>query len=664
MVVTGGKDALDKAIKLKASVVLLSNVMPQMNGEEAFLALSENIPDIRTYIICKNPAEAASAEFLAQHPDCIVAMPYAQKTIGEYLVPEMGGVLAEYLKKDLSVPKDNIDQRLSPRVIAQGFVEFDIKGSKHKGVILNLSKTGALFSSKVEVPLGHEFVLDMHTPSGVTIQVNTQVVRVKKDEDTKGEGYALGARFLEVTPEQLEHLELWIAALRSVMNQITEQVDSPSSGDEAYEPPAAQAVDELKEKLDFYFEGTKLGGEAITVNPNWILLESDRSFLEGQVVKIRITSASAVFSEVSAQIVKSQPKKENVFRAGAKYIFLDEAQKKSVQDWVAKYGAILSKEVAAPDAKFVQRILTVNADMLIQHIAANPFDPRLRFVGVLTPMEQDALRRQDSAAICLQRLICGRAKCGLLYDFLPTIQANTKVIGEAFLRIFSTLLSETDELEREAEGEVRRAVNENNNELRVELNASSNKFHDIKGRVLLAAVDRLGGSSLAEAPGFGEIMQRAERVRSVQIVEDVKYKRKQEVKKHEKKKKKQTTFVSKKIKIGMTIALFTIFLAVIFRAKSGYIAPSKLELEFDLLKVVATDDGVSLYCNEMMWDRLRDSDKEQTVISIEKYLTKEHLKQAKLLNEQGKLLAATAVVERPIGKDPVYKRRMKGSKSF
>lgn len=554
LIITGGKDALDKATKLNPRAVILGVNMPQQGGLETFEAILIQSPEAEVFLVRRSPHEHVPEAFLARHGSHFSEIQNAQERVGAVLIPLFDGNWQEYARRDLRPPKDNADQRMAPRVMGRGDLALEWEGARHAARLLNLSRSGALLGTDLQMPLGTRLPVHMTLPDGGGIVATVEVVRIK--EEAASPRFAVGVRFLEIPAADVPRLELWITALRFVVNQ--------EGGGPSAEAPAAAS------------------------------------------------------SHADEHLPPLAP------------------------------GAL--------DAKFVRAALNLKGDDVASLVGADP-DPRLRWVRVRSDTERAAFARQDQRARAIQRAVGLRAKCGVFLDFIPTLAVNQGALADPLLNILAAMVHEIEEAEVGMEIAFNQTPPDAGAE-RQEIIASSNRLHRLKVRTVVALLDSLDKARWKSHPGYVELEKVRQRL-GASGDEEVKYAR-HEVKVEEKKSARKFGFkVNRKLKVALAVLSFLAFAATLFGKTSGYVSVSKLELTFELTRAKRIEDNLELFCLGGQWDRLRDEDKLATMDSIEKFLTAERFRQAKLYDEQGKLLAATAVVQRPIGKPPVYSRRLK-----
>jgi DNA-binding NarL/FixJ family response regulator len=183
---SNGREAVDKALKLKAEVVIIDIGMPDLNGLEATRQILKENPEIKVLILTLHDSDqlvqevlnAGARGFLLKSDAArdLVAAVEALRRDKIYLTPKVASmVLDGYLKRDhVPAPETHTRSRLTPRereivqLLAEG------KSSKEVAVALGLSvKTAETHRSNIMRKLELHSVSDL-----VLYAVRNNIVQV------------------------------------------------------------------------------------------------------------------------------------------------------------------------------------------------------------------------------------------------------------------------------------------------------------------------------------------------------------------------------------------------------------------------------------------------------------------------------------------------------
>lgn len=541
--------------------------------------------------------------------------------------------------------------------------EFEVHSKRYPAKIQNLSRTGVLFHTDQPLEVNSEILIYVKTPTGDLLKLVSYVVRQKQLNE--GMGYAVGAKFSHKNPEDLGKIDLWVANQRHFVDESSDlplanvSESHQQDNDESSDGPEASI-------LAYSSDNARVEISVISIQPQWILVDTVQPLVNGQFLVFEFRGIKPSAFRLKTQVVKTQKRSDDKSRVGLNFIFEADKQKSQLIEWIAYFSGQIAKESPPPETKFVQSFLNAPLESLVSYFTADPPDLRLRFVGVLSSYEKEAFNQNDEASICFQKLVMLRAKCGLYHDFIPTIQSNVKVLGDLFLKILSDLFTAIALADQEIDTQIRSAVEREDNELRQSLNASSNQLHDVKAKMLFRLERRLSLTHFAQHTVMKDVIAQVDSIRRLHSrTEEVKYSKKEaKIEIPEESKSSFSFKVSKKVKIGLALSFFVFIVTVGYRTISNKVSVSNVDIGITVSRAQKIEDGIEVFCVSSQWERLRTEDKLNALKSIEQYIVKERLRQGKVLGEKGQLLAATAVILRPVGKPPVFARRIPKVKSF
>lgn len=290
------------------------------------------------------------------------------------------------------------------------------------------------------------------------------------------------------------------------------------------------------------------------------------------------------------------------------------------------------KEVAASSLQTLSPVL----------LDESPESP-LAFLDPLTPYERAAFCSQDARSDCVQRMVFLRAKCCVLASFAPRIRIDPGVLGGSFLESVGSVLAQSDSLNEETEQYVKEAVASAERAHRQGLNEASTRLHEAKNRLMKNVADNLAFQGLGTGDRILEdIRARVSAFRDVPIVQDSSVK-------FDRRSKKRKGDLTNAARLFYAFVLFGIGLLMVggiyrWTHVSSHISPDELKVSISIERVDKEDKDLVLHVRLREWDQLDASARDEISIRIEKYLKTKKLRQAKILDETGQMLAAVSTI--------------------
>ena len=444
----------------------------------------------------------------------------------------------------------------------------------------------------------------------------------------------------------------------------SEASSAPAKGEE-FRPPPERMLS--AGSVQYVLDNKLYDGLVKNLNSNGILFATQFEISKGTLITLRLKAPNGYEFVVPGTVVRtvnlSERQEEFSFATGVKFAQVSEEDRSILEEWIA---SLLPPDKRALPPEFVRRALEADPELIRPLVSENRFDARYQWLGQLTDFEQAAFSLQDAQSDCVRRLVLLRVQCGVFHDFVPVLKADSKNLGGIFLGLLSGLLSRADAIETEVDQYVRDAVATGKETERQNLNLVSNHLHDVKAKMLFQVADKLTPGGLGpHASLLGQVQERVKQLRVLKGVgsEELKYTRKTEPK------SPPSIAVSHKrgasrISLKYLIPLVLVFLIVVGKIVSGIVTTIKfatsLDLPIAIKKLEKEEEGIRLQVSRLDWDRLKQDQRDDMFMKIEKYLEKQYLAQMTVVDEKGQMLGA--IMSGFMGRKRVYERRFSATK--
>ncbi|HLG20214.1 MAG TPA: response regulator [Bdellovibrionota bacterium] len=402
-------------------------------------------------------------------------------------------------------------------------------------------------------------------------------------------------------------------------------------------------------QIVFSFENQEYRGVVINASASGVLFASDATMPMGTRLTLRFSSRSGETYEFSTEAIRTIELKEpyeNFPKAiGARFVDLKEEDRELLDDILAAARARSKAQAPEIDATFVRNFLGISTDAIRVVALGGEGDEKVKkILGELPPFERQAFTVETPVAACVQRMVLLRSQCDAYRLFVPSIQADRGALAALFLPMLAHLLKKADEIDQEVEGLVREAVAQGNSSDRQGLNEMSTRLYEAKTKMMISATDTLSSEGLGpEGAILKEIQTRVDQIRSLSkgAAVDLKYDRRAAPPPPPPGVEARPS-VFKKRSVQLTIAAFFLVTALgaAWNFFASRVSSSELRIGLAFTKAKLEEDGLTIYSSQEAWDRLPKEDIKAMLDNLEAYLKKEKARQCKIVDENGKLMAA------------------------
>ncbi len=407
-----------------------------------------------------------------------------------------------------------------------------------------------------------------------------------------------------------------------------------------------------------YFQGEgEKEGTLLNLSRGGILFGAHELVGRGTRVTVQCESEETGGFVVEGTVVRaealSNPRQGCPFAAGAKFKELDAETADKLDRLIAglaRQENRKKKPVSLSPEAFRQ---IMNGDwQLLQPLfqGQNSLPGLADLLGESTDLEKKAFSEEDELSLCVRALVVARVHCSTFLSFLPKIAENPGTFAEPFLPFLTVLFAQLASLEEEADKFVRQAVAEENETLRQSLNEASNRLHEYKIAVIFQTVETLQGKNVGSAaPVLAMVVEKAKLMRDLSQTpsEEVKYARRasppQATKKDKEEKKdrkgKKPIYSRWSVRIGFSLLLVVAGFEYLSGVIGAGVSDEELLIPLGVTKLVKDEETLFVHSTQRDWDRLRRDVIDGIFPIIEAYLHKEKLRQAKIYDEKGKMMA-------------------------
>ena len=281
----------------------------------------------------------------------------------------------------------------------------------------------------------------------------------------------------------------------------------------------------------------------------------------------------------------------------------------------------------------------------------------------LLPVEKDAFSATDETSEYVRRIVVLRTQCIGYRAFIPVLQSKRGSLAGPFLPYLRSIFEQADQIEDEIVEKVRDAVQQEDEQTREILNEVSNRLYESKVELVFSIDEKVSSEGLGpESEIIESIKERAKKLRELQQYkgETVTYARRSLLKKKEeekKKEKKKTKGVSKKVQIITIAAGLTIIVGIsLVRFLMSRVSQSDLKIPIEFVSAKVEENGLLIFMERKNWAVIPEEQHEEIFDLLEAYLKEQKLRQAKIMDEQGKYIAA--LLYGRVGRNVNYERRV------
>ena len=361
---------------------------------------------------------------------------------------------------------------------------------------------------------------------------------------------------------------------------------------------------------------------------------------------------------VRLQALPDQKKKP--FLVGTKFKEVDYDTELRLENILMSLHKLEEKELPPLTVEEVKGILESGIERVKLIFEKQDVNPYLeKSVGELSEYERTAFISITEFGKVIQGLVANRVKCKVLELFLPHLREYPSIYAPDIVPSMASLLFEMDRIEEQADALVRKAVDGGDEKTRNYLNNSSNRLFNTKSK-LLREMDRI----LSNMPVHSSFAKDLEIVKKY-VKRAVSYESMPPEVMAQKTKYSPAVYSptgarrvngivyspesiaeSQKTKSSWLVLLAAI--AVI--AYGGYeamvflnrlVPKEQYRFSFEPIRIERDRSySLSFYVGRENWQQLEDWQQKSFLNEIEILLTKDHLKQAKVLDPMGNLLAA------------------------
>lgn len=440
---------------------------------------------------------------------------------------------------------------------------------------------------------------------------------------------------------------------------------SGGRGKESEEMIRGSARVEVPGKIKYTLGDQALEGDLMNASRTGVLFAARIAHPPGVLLTLKFMGSDGADFEIQASVVRTlqlkEPRKGLAIAVGAKFENLG-------PDGAERVQKILNIAAAQPSAmklspEVVRRLLEGTAEIIRPVIQGEDTDPPLKMLlGEMTPAEIEAFSGTTPTADCIRRLVLHRVQCNAFFVFLPTLQAQRNVVGAPFLNLLKGLLANSDAIEEEVNGLVKLAVNAGDEPTRQTLNGISSTLYQAKVKLLYGVNEKIPPEGLGpEAEIVKAVADRVEHLRSLKegVQFDLKYARRAPPPPpvESAKAKGKSIFARRNTQVAVGVMVLVALGIGGLRIFGGRVSKNELQLSIPVESAMRDDNGINVVITRGSWNTLPSKlEKEKLLDGVQAFLEKNRLLQAKVLDENGRLIAA--ILGGHAGRKIVYSRRI------
>ncbi|MFH1263735.1 MAG: response regulator [Pseudomonadota bacterium] len=440
---------------------------------------------------------------------------------------------------------------------------------------------------------------------------------------------------------------------------------APSAGEPASEslalteaPPLS--VSDIPAKVAAYgpveviVDGQTKQGELINLSRSGVLIALGTVVSAGTKVGLKFgwpgDPPASIRGAVAKVVELTEPRHGLLFATGVKFSELTKDQLTRIVATMARFFETALRS-ASLDPMWVDRIVSSKvADLIAVALDKDPKSP-LSFLGPLTEFERVALGSEEIGTEHVRRTVALRIKLGVLATYAPRILADPGVMADPFLLKVGPLLSQTAEIEEEIEKQVKQAVAARDETQRRGLNETATRLHNAEVE-LAEKASGLGNTGLGtEALRILEDLRsriallREPRPGGITGIQYGRRSGKQEEKKPEPEvrgKKNKSAWIGKAIAAAI-VALGGGGIYLIVDYTGRRVERTELSLSIPLDSAEREENGLVIHTKALHWEQTKGEARDQVFTQTEAYMKKYRLRQAKIVDENERILAAITV---------------------
>jgi hypothetical protein len=400
---------------------------------------------------------------------------------------------------------------------------------------------------------------------------------------------------------------------------------------------------EIPGPLTYRVGANERRGWILNANRAGVLIASEREENAGTRVVLRIPAIGGEPFDLPAIVTRSGKKQTPIrglsFALGLQLQGLTETD-------TQRLGWILESQESKLRISLEQAREFLSADegtlgaAVLDESSDSPF---LVFLGDIAPFERAALTETDPVHLLAREMTLLRAQLGVFRSLLPKIVADPVSQAQVFRPLLEQLVLRSDQAEMKAEEMIRQLAEREDRENRKNLNELSTRLHEPKLDLYREVEKRL--APLASPPWEGavtEIKERLERVRAARRKSDT------DAGYHtpfaKKAAEKKTAAKARMAQRITNLAVFGIPIALTVLAAWLLLLPRFRLSAFDipLAGITSTleEDTLVVKTYRGEWHKLSAGDRDKTLRGIQQYMEQKRLRNAKILAEDSRMLAA------------------------
>jgi CheY-like chemotaxis protein len=404
---------------------------------------------------------------------------------------------------------------------------------------------------------------------------------------------------------------------------------------------------EVSGAVNYMIGGKESRGELLNASASGVLFAAESSVPAGTEVLLEFENLDGSTFSLMTRAVRSvtlkQVRGKLAYGVGVKFENVEPEDREKLDALFA----FKERSSMRLDPEKVRKVVTMPLPMMALALtgAEDPGGVRT-FAGELAPHEATAFEFKGQPHDCIRKLVALRVQTAAAYAFVPTLEADRKILLPVFAPLFRELLRAIDAAEGEIDPVVRECVNTGNDDARRQVVESANRLHETKVKFLLAMdVIPTEGLAAAEKEVLAEIRERANAFRpeAKPAGPAPKFERRapppQRAWEEEESEEKRRG-LPKAAQISI-IAVAALVLAGTFFLRGGKrVASGDLLIPLPTNRIVVEEEILQIHLTAAAWTRASEKDRQDSFQKVIEYLKAKRIVQADFFDEKGRRLAA------------------------